>query len=232
MKVAIMQPYFFPYIGYWQLINAVDKFVIYDDVNYINRGWVNRNNILLNGKVQRINLQMVGASQNKLINQIEVSDSELFRKKLLKTIETAYRKAPYYLETFSIIENIVNNTEKNLAKYLEYSIRRVCKHLQIDTEIIMSSCIQKNNSLKGQDKIIEICKILNADEYYNAIGGQELYSREDFNNIGIKLKFLKTNNINYTQYKSEFTPNLSIIDVMMFNSINEISKILKDYILV
>lgn len=93
MKVAIMQPYFFPYIGYWQLINAVDKFVIYDDVNYINRGWVNRNNILLNGKVQRINLQMVGASQNKLINQIEVSDSELFRKKTIKNYRNSLQKS-------------------------------------------------------------------------------------------------------------------------------------------
>jgi len=232
VKVGIMQPYFFPYIGYWQLINAVDKFVIYDDVNFIKGGWINRNNILYNGKVKRINLQMNGASSNKLINEIEVSDSEIFRRKLLKTIEASYKKAPYFSETYKIIEDIVNNNEKNLAKYLEYSIRRISEYLLITTEIIMSSDINKNNELKGQDKVIEICQILGADKYYNAIGGQELYSREDFKKMGIELKFIKTNNISYNQFSHDFTPNLSIIDVMMFNSISEVNELLNEYTLI
>lgn len=229
MKVGIMQPYFFPYIGYWQLLNAVDKYVIYDDVNFIKGGWINRNRILMNGEDKMINLKMKGASTNKLINEVEVADDKVYNKKLLKTIEACYCKSPYYSVVFLIIEKIINNEEKNLAKYLEFSIRQISKYLSINTEIIVSSTINKNNNLRGQDKVIEICKILEADEYYNAIGGQELYFYEDFIANIIKLKFLKTGNIEYKQNKNEFIPNLSIIDVMMFNSVEDIKKMLNQY---
>jgi len=229
MKVGIMQPYFFPYIGYWQLINAVDKYVIYDDVNYIKRGWINRNRILMNGEGKLINLQMHNASQNKFINEVEVLGNPIYNKKLFKTLETCYKKAPYYADTFPIIESVITQDERNLAKYLEFSIRRVSEYLSIDTELIVSSTITKNNDLQGQDKIIEICKVLGADEYINAIGGQALYSPENFTAQGIRLKFLKTSEIRYQQFKNENVPNLSIIDVMMFNSIEEIKKMLEEY---
>lgn len=229
MKVGIMQPYFFPYIGYWQLMNAVDKYVIYDDVNFINRGWINRNNILMNGESKMINLKLNYASQNKLINEIEVLDDPIYKKKLLKTIETFYRKSPYYSSAFPVIENIITQDEKNLAGYLEYSIRKICEYLSIKVEIIVSSTINKNNELKGQNKIIEICKILGADEYYNAIGGQELYSYDDFAVSKIKLNFLKTEVGEYKQFNNEFVWNLSIIDVMMFNYAEDIKKMLDRY---
>lgn len=224
-----MQPYFFPYIGYWQLINAVDKFVIYDDVNFINRGWINRNNVLINGGKKLINLRMHNASQNKLINEIEVLGDNIFNNKLLKSIESNYKKAPCFSEAYQTIERIINQNEKNLAKYLEFQIRQVCDYLSIDTEIVVSSSIKKDNELKGQDKIIEICKVLGAEEYINAIGGQKLYSNEDFAAHGIELKFLKTGEIEYVQFKNQFVPNLSIIDVMMFNEPNKINEMLDDY---
>lgn len=229
MKVGIMQPYFFPYIGYWQLINAVDKYVIYDDVNFIKGGWINRNRILMDGEAKMINLQMRGASPNKLINAVEVSGDIIYNKKLLKTIENCYKKAPYFLNAFPIIENIITQDNKNLAKYLEYSIRQICEYLSISTELMISSTINKNNNLKAQDKVIEICKIIGAEEYYNAIGGQELYSYEDFAYQNIKLRFLKTEEIKYNQFNNEYAPNLSIIDVMMFNSKEQIKKMLNRY---
>ncbi|NLY76517.1 MAG: WbqC family protein [Tissierellia bacterium] len=229
MKVGIMQPYFFPYIGYWQLINAVDKYIIYDDVNYIKRGWVNRNRILVNGQARLINLKIHKASQNILINETKILIDPIYNKKLLKTIEHSYKKAPYYNEIFPIIERIILQEDENLARYLEFSIKEICKYLCIDTEIIISSSLNKNNHLKGQEKIIEICKILGADEYYNPIGGKELYSYEDFLNEGIKLNFLQTRTVNYKQFDNDFVPNLSIIDVMMFNSVDEIKKMLHDY---
>lgn len=229
MKIGIMQPYIFPYIGYWQLMNAVDKYVIYDDVNYIKRGWINKNRILMNGEEKIINLQLHNVSQNKLINEIELLGDPVNNKKLLKTIESCYKKAPYYSEVFPIIENVINNDEKNLAKYLEYSIRKICEYLSIDTELIVSSTIEKNNDLRGQDKIIEICKVLGGDEYYNAIGGQELYENEQFTKQGLKLSFLETGVIEYKQFKNEFAPNLSIIDVMMFNSKSDIKEIMSLY---
>lgn len=229
MKLAIMQPYFFPYIGYWQLINSVDKFVIYDDVNFIKRGWINRNRILVNGEAKFINLKMNKASQNKLINEIELLIDPIYNKKLLKTIEYSYKKAPYYGEVFPVIESIIMQKEKNLARYLEFSIRKICEYLLISTELIISSSINKNNDLKGQDKILEICKILGADEYYNAIGGKELYSYEDFVFQGINLKFLKTDVIRYKQFSNKFISNLSIIDVMMFNKRKDIEAKLLQY---
>jgi hypothetical protein len=229
MKLGIMQPYFFPYIGYWQLMKVVDKYIIYDDVNFIKGGWINRNKILINGEGKLINLRMYNASQNKLINQVEVLGNPVYNKELLKTLEVCYKKAPYYDDVFPVIESIITLDEKNLARYLEFSIRRVSEYLSIDTELIVSSAITKNNDLRGQDKVIEICKVLGADEYINAIGGQALYSPEDFAAQRIQLKFLKTGEIRYQQFKNEFVQNLSIIDVMMFNSIEEVKKMLEKY---
>ncbi|MBN1060027.1 WbqC family protein [Clostridium botulinum] len=229
MKLGIMQPYFFPYIGYWQLMNAVDKYVIYDDVNFIKGGWINRNRILMNSEAKMINIQMNGATPNKLINEVEVSGNQVNNKKLLKSIESCYKKAPYYSNIFPIIENIIIQDEKNLSKYLEHSIRKVCEYLSIDTEMIISSSINKNNDLKGQDKVIEICKVLGVDEYYNAVGGQQLYSYEEFSSEGLKLRFLKTGAVEYKQFNNEFVSNLSIIDVLMFNSKEDVQKMLQQY---
>ena len=223
MKIGIMQPYFFPYIGYWQLINAVDKYVIYDDVNFKKGGWINRNRILINGEAKFINLKMKGASQNKLINEIEAANDEDYNRRLITTIDKCYKKAPYFNEVFPIIREIINCDEKNLANNLEYSIRRISKYLSINTEIIISSNISKNNALKAQDKIIEICRILGGSEYYNAVGGKKLYSYEKFLESGIELKFLNTDQIEYKQFNNDFIGNLSIIDVMMFNSKGDIN---------
>lgn len=232
MKIGIMQPYFLPYIGYWQLLNAVDKYVIYDDVNYIKGGWINRNRILINKEAKYFNVKLNGASPNKLINEVEVSLDEVYQKKLLKTIEENYKKAPFFYKIFPVIQRIVENKEINLAKYLEYSIREICSYLDIKTELIISSNLEKNNSLKGKDKVIEICKKLGGSEYYNAIGGQELYSFEEFKSNGIELKFLKTEEINYQQFNNEFVPYLSILDVMMFNSKEKVKEFLNNYSLV
>lgn len=229
MKIAIMQPYFFPYLGYWQLINAVDLYVIYDDVNFIKGGWINRNNILMNGKPARINLQIDHVSQNKLINQVQITGNEVFNRKLLKTLEHCYKKAPYFSEVIPVIERVIMQKENNLVRYLEFSIKSVCEYLSIETEMVLSSNLPKDNSLRWQDKIIEICKLLKADEYINAIGGQDLYSYPEFLEQGIELKFLKTYDISYPQFSDQFAPNLSIIDVMMFNSPERIGDYLEDY---
>lgn len=232
MKIGIMQPYFLPYIGYWQLLNAVDKYIIYDDVNYINRGWINRNRILLNSKDKMITLSLKEVSQNKLIKEIELLNNEKEREKLLKTISQSYKKAPFYDEVYPLIEEILNFKEINLGKFLENSIKKIIEYLEINTTILISSEIEKDNMLKGKNKILDICKNLGASEYYNAIGGQELYSYEEFNKEEIKLKFLKSGNIEYRQFKNEFIPNLSIIDVMMFNSKEKIKEFLNNYTLI
>lgn len=224
-----MQPYFFPYIGYWQLVNAVDKFVVYDDVNYINRGWINRNRILSNGKDIYFNIILRKSSQNKLINEIEVDNSVDEINKRMKTLEISYAKAPFFKETIELVKEIFGCENFNLAGFLTNSIKAIAEYLDMHTEIIISSDIEKNNDLHAQDKIIDICKIIGADEYINPIGGQELYSYEMFDKQGIKLKFLKTDYIIYKQFNNKFIPSLSIIDVLMFNGKMKTIQLLNKY---
>jgi hypothetical protein len=232
MKVAIMQPYFLPYISYFQLINAVDVFVIYDDVNYIKKGWINRNTILLNGKGFLFNIPLQEMSQNKAINQIHIEENSKWKKKLLKTITLSYKKAPFFAEVFPIIENIIEQEEKNLAKFITYSLTEICNFLSIKTNIVISSDIEKNNNLKGQHKIIEICKKVRGDNYINAIGGVVLYDKDVFLKCDISLSYIKSNTIIYSQFKNEFIPWLSIIDIMMFNSAKQIKNFLSQYDLI
>ena len=229
MTLGIMQPYFMPYIGYWQLMAAVDTYVIYNDVNYIKKGWINRNNILVNNDKQMFTISLNGASQNKLINEITIADDFT---KFCKTIRMAYHKAPYYNDVMALLDMILSYQSCNLADFIANSIKLVCEYLDIQTKIIMSSDIEKDNSLKGQNKILEICKLLNADTYYNAIGGQELYDKSVFEKENITLYFLQSSTSRYSQFGEEFISGLSIIDVLMFNAKEEINIMLKNFQLV
>lgn len=232
MKVGIMQPYFVPYIGYWQLMNAVDKYVIYDDVNFIKSGWINRNRILLNQETKYLNIPMIGASSFKLINEVEINQDQKLIKKTIRTIENAYSKAPYYKIVSPMIAEILNCGKNNLASYITKSFEIICDYLEIHTELILSSTLAKDNNLRSQDKVIAICKLLGGKEYYNAIGGKNLYEKKSFEREGIQLNFLETNEIVYQQFNHEFIPNLSIIDVMMFNDKETIKKMLTMFKLV
>lgn len=234
MKLGIMQPYFFPYLGYWQLMNAVDQYVVYDDVNYIKGGRINRNAILMQGKSHNINLILRGASPNKLIREVEVDTQDVLQTKLLRTLEQAYSKAPCFSDVMPVLTDVIRQKEANLAQYLYYSIQAVSQYLGIRTKLLLSSEIDKDTELKAYAKVIDICKVTGADQYYNAIGGVELYEphRSQFNDAGVELRFLKMNEISYPQFKNEFVPNLSIIDVMMFNPPKEIRCLLGEYTLV
>ncbi|MEP7147015.1 MAG: WbqC family protein [bacterium] len=232
MKLAVMQPYLFPYIGYFQLINAVDKFVIYDDVNFIKKGWINRNNLLINGHANLFTVPLKNSSQNKLIKEIEISRSEKWEKDLLKTLEISYKKSQYFEEVYKIIECIIQNDEKNISAFIYFSLQKINNYLEIKTEIVKSSSLYLNNYLKQSERIIDICKKENADEYINPSGGMELYSKELFRKNGLSLNFIKTNNIVYEQFNGNFEKSLSIIDVMMFNSKTKIKELLNEYELI
>ena len=229
VKIGIMQPYFLPYIGYWQLMNLVDQYVIYDDVNFINRGFIHRNRILYNGEPKYFNLPMKKASQNKLINEIKVNFEQDFYNRNMSILTQIYKKAPYFNETMEVIDKVLSCKEENVALFLKNSFEVVNIYLGIQTELLLSSDLGKNNNLRGQDKIISICELLNATEYYNAIGGQELYNYDKFNEREIKLGFLKMKEIVYKQFESDFVSNLSIVDVMMFNNKEKIREMLKQY---
>ncbi|WP_345977038.1 WbqC family protein [Sulfurimonas sp. HSL3-7] len=229
MVTAIMQPYLFSYIGYWQLIKSVDTFVILDDVHYKKKGYINRNSILIDGKAHKITLHLKALSQNKLINEIDIGNNSV---NILKSIAIVYKRAPYFQDIFPLIKSILEFSEKNLAKFIGNSLEEISNYLELNTKFIYSSAIEKDNSLRGQDKIINICEILNAKVYINLIGGQALYSKAKFKEYDIKLHFIENEIVEYRQFQNEFVPYLSIIDIMMFNSKDEVREMLNRYRLI
>lgn len=229
MIVAIMQPYFFPYLGYFQLMAAVDRFILYDDVNYIKQGWINRNRILINNQAHYLTLDLQGASSFKKINEVGLSFNA---SKLLKTIKQAYGKAPFYQETFPLIDKILFFEQNNLAAFVINSIREISAHLAIKVKIHVSSELNVGSDKSGQERVIEICRFFQATKYINAIGGKELYSKEIFRENGITLKFINSNFVRYQQFDHEFVPFLSIIDVMMFNAKEQVTDLLQQYTLI
>lgn len=232
MKLAIMQPYIFPYIGYFQLINAVDKFVIYDDVNFINRGWINRNRILVNGKDSLFTIPLKEASQNKLINEIEVNWDSNWKNKWLKTLEQSYKKAPYFEAILPLIQATLASEKLIFSEIIVENLQLICTYLGIGTQIVPSSSIYQNTQLKAQERILDICLQEQANHYINPIGGMELYNKEVFAEKQIQLNFIKTQAIQYPQFKNEFVPWLSIVDVLMFNSVEDIKSYLDKYELI
>jgi hypothetical protein len=231
--IGIMQPYFFPYIGYFQLINSVDTFVIYDNIKYTKKGWINRNRILSNGKDKLITLPIKKDSDYLNVVERMISDDWQTEKiKFLNQLSSSYKKAPKFTEIFPIINDIINNDEKNLFDFIYNSLTQINYYLGIKTQIIKSSEIDIDHNLKSKDKVIAICKKLEASDYINPIGGTELYDKGEFIKHGINLNFIKSNSITYKQFENEFVPWLSIIDLLMFNSKDKIVEYLSDYSLI
>jgi len=227
MKIAIMQPYLFPYIGYFQLMNSVDCFVIYDDVQYIKRGWINRNNILLNNNAHLFSFSVNQDSQQTNINQRKYSPQMPAEvAKFFITLEHSYKRAPFYDNTIKLLRNVFHSVDMNVAGFNGRQLKIIANYLGMDTKFRFSSEIDMASELKGKERIVEICRRLRADQYINAIGGQGLYSKDHFQKAGITLSFLQTENISYKQFDNSFVSYLSIIDVLMFNSKEDIVKLL------
>ncbi|MGY2132726.1 WbqC family protein [Hymenobacter sp. HD11105] len=229
MRIAIMQPYIFPYLGYFQLIAAVDKFILLDNVHYINKGWINRNRILLNNKITPFVISLKKASQNKLIRDLEISYETSWQIKLLKTLEAAYAKAPYFNVVFPMVRQVLTANETHIARLVYTSLLQVLEYLSIHTEIKANSRGYANEHLRAQDKILDICHQEQADEYVNLVGGAALYEKALFNQHGVRLIFLEPVLSAYQQYSADHVPGLSILDVLMHNSPEQINQMLQQY---
>ena len=222
MKLGIMQPYIFPYIGYYQLIGAVDKFIVYDNVQYTKKGWINRNRLLQNGKDMTFSIPLRNDSDFLSIRDRWIS-ADFNRERLLNRITEDYRRAPHFEQMFPLIRDILKFGDKNLFGFIYNSILRTCEYLNIATEILISSTVPIDHSLKNLDRVLAFCKSAGAEIYVNSIGGMELYSKETFREEGIDLQFIRPKPFEYEQFGNEFVPWLSIIDVMMFNDRDMIS---------
>lgn len=232
-KIAVMQPYVFPYLGYFQLINAVDEFVFYDDVSFIKRGWINRNRILSDKDSKLISFPCKSISQNKFIKDIQIDLDSKDYLNIRKTISQAYKKAPYYLETLQVINQVFKLPANNISDFAINSVKLCCEYLDIQIMFSVSSKdYSEFSSLKRNDRLVKITKKSGSSFYINPIGGQDLYSKQYFKKNGIDLFFLKPNLPAYKQFKNEFVTGLSIIDVMMFNSPEKIRSMLNQYALI
>jgi hypothetical protein len=229
VKLAVMQPYFFPYLGYFQLIDAVDAFVVFDDVNFIRGGWINRNYIWGRSGRQRLTLPLLSASQNNRINQISLAD---IPDRLLKTIRHTYGKAPHYATVLPLVEAVLQQKERNLACFVETGLRLVCDYLGQRPEWYLSSHLDKDNLLHGQERVLAICELMGATHYINLPGGKALYDADVFREKGIQLSFVSPRPLSYRQFDDEFVPDLSIIDVMMFHDQPRCRRLSREYDLV
>jgi hypothetical protein len=229
-----MQPYFFPYVGYFQLINSVDEFIIYDNIQYTKKGWINRNRILVNGSDKLITLPIKKESDYLDVVQRELADSwNNDRQKILNIIKTSYYRAPFFKPVYELIEQCLITTEHNLFNFIYNSLERVNEYIGITTiPMIKSSTINIDHTLKSEQKVIALCKERGATIYINAIGGVHLYDKDRFKQHGLELNFIKSNPIIYNQFNNEFIPWLSIIDVLMFNSLETINNFVNSYTLI
>jgi hypothetical protein len=232
-KIAIMQPYFLPYIGYFQLINTVNEFIIYDNIQFSKSGWIHRNRILENGKDVYISLPIKKDSDYLDVKDRVLADSfEKDKLKMIAKIKNNYREAPFFEYIMPLVETIFQSQDKNLFQFTFQSLKKVCEYLEIDTPFIVSSTINIDHTLKGEKKVKALLKERKGEVYINPIGGMELYEKVDFKKEGIDLLFIKTNDFTYRQFKNDFIPFLSIVDVMMFNNLSTIKNHLINYRLI
>lgn len=228
-----MQPYLFPYLGYYQLIHAVDVFVILDDVQYIKQGWINRNQILVHHDSKMFTLPVKKDSYEKYINERYYNDItfDTNKKNILDLIFHAYKKAPHYPEIFELINEVMDYSNLNVADFNAHGLQLVCDYLGIETRFIIASQMGRNRDIDREEAVIDMNRLVGADCCITPIGGKQLYSKDDFRRQGVDLWFLEMNGVVYPQFGKEFVPSLSIIDVMMFNSKEKIRELLHCYTL-
>ena len=218
MRLAIMQPYFVPYIGYFQLMSAVDKIVLLDDVNFIKGGWINRNRIAVNGQPHWLTLPLAQASQNRLINEIKILDEAEWKRKAMRTVEVSYRGAPFFGEVFPFLANLLQEARGSLSAFLSWHLGQVAEMIGLETRIEKTAAIYPTEGRNGQDRILDICHREGAKSYVNLPGGKGLYDAFAFAAAGIELRFLQPNLETLPlRHSGDEGPSLSIIDLLMLN---------------
>lgn len=249
-----MQPYFFPYLGFYQGVHAVDKYILYDNLAYIKEGWMNKNRFLVvNGEPTYFIAEVKKKSSFRKISDIELVDNNWWRKKIMKSIFYNYKKSPFFDEIYPIVERVVNAKVGFLTELNSRSIIEVCNYLEIKAEITTDTSkylqledklandeleissrfpsIRLNNPEKKVIRVIEICRAEGAEIFINAIGGRKLYDKEEFERHNIKLFFVQTNQYSYQQSTEKFYSHLSIIDVLMNCGKDGTKKLLNEYTL-
>ncbi|MBN3790859.1 WbqC family protein [Burkholderia sp. Ac-20353] len=226
MKLAIMQPYLFPYVGYFQLAAAVDKFVFYDDVAFIKNGWINRNRILLGGHAHYLTVPLVGASSSRRIDEVQIQPRERWQPKLRELLRHAYAKAPHYAGVTELVERILSLETDSIARLAAHGVMETCRYIGIAPAFVATSTQYRNAALKGEVRVLDICAREQARTYVNLPGGRALYDRASFAAADIDLAFVEPELRPYPQFGAPFVPGLSILDLLMFNRVDAVRAML------
>lgn len=229
MTLAIMQPYLFPYIGYFQLLHACDCFVSLNDANFIKRGWINRNRILLDGRDHLFTVPLRNVSQYVTIRDTCIADDDGWKRKLIQQLQHAYRKAPRAGEVLPVVTGLIAGAEGSIAALAEEALRATLRLAGLERPIVRASELGLPEGLRGQDRILAICQALGTSTYVNPPGGRELYQAERFHERGMELRFLKVGEVRYDQGGAGFVAGLSIIDVLMWNTPEQVRALLAQY---
>ena len=229
-RIAVMQPYFFPYLGYYQLFNCVDEFIFFDDANFFKKGFINNNYFVLSGIKTKFTIPIKNASQNRSINQHEYIKDRLI-KKFLKSVYLNYKESKKFQCIFNIINQIFDTDNLNVADLNITTITKIFQYLNINKKFFKSSDILPKGQYKNKTWIAEICKVREGTTYINSFGGRRLYKADFFKSYDLDLEFLKPNFSKYMQFSKAFIPSLSMIDVLMHNSKEEVRKLLIDCII-
>ena len=235
--IAIMQPYFFPYLGYFSLIKHTEKFILFDTVQFIRHGWIERNRVLKQDEGwQYIQVPLVKKNgRSTLINDIEINNNENWQNKILSQLQHYKKKAPNYLRIISLLNDIFFQKYEDIVTLVKISLEKTLQYLSIEKELLVFSKmdlqIEKANA--PDEWALNICKAIEgATEYWNPPGGQCFFDKSKYDKSGINLRFHEIHLTEYNQHRGKFEPSLSILDVMMFNSVQEINKMLDNYSLI
>jgi hypothetical protein len=233
MRLGIMQPYFLPYLGYFQLIFATDTWIVFDTPQYIRHGWINRNRILKpDGKDwQYISIPIKKHSREAKIKDIEISYMEDWKTKITAQLSHYKIKAPYYSATMDVINQCINTSSNSIVDLNINAIKSVCDYLNIKFNYNVHSHMNLTHDTPTHagEWALHTCTSIGAKEYINPPGGREIFDKGQFINAGIDLFFLETQFSEYNQRNKNFIKGLSIIDVMMFNSAKEIAQMLCNF---
>jgi len=230
-----MQPYFMPYIGYFSLIKHVDQFILFDTPQFIRHGWIERNKVLKpNNEPLYIKVPLQKHTRDTQINKVVINNSENWKEKILAQLIPYKKKAPYYNVVIKLLQDIFEDETESIVELNYISLRKICDYLNIKTEIkIWSEMNIGIEQVNAPDEwALNICKALDIKEYYNAIGGNTFFDKCKYEKAGISINFIETESIAYKQFSNMFVPFLSIIDILMFNSMEEVKEMLDKYDLI
>lgn len=236
MKVGIMQPYFFPYLGYFSLIKHTERFILFDTVQFIRHGWIERNRILKpDSDWQYIQTPLVKTSQSTPIKSMLINNNTDWKGKILAQLQHYKKKSPYYFATIDVLKDIFNSEYDDIVSFNHVSLKKICEYIGIDAQIdVFSQMDMDIEPVNSPDEwALNICKAMGGvEEYWNPIGGTSFFDRDKYRQNNIKLFFQQMTLAEYDQKRPNFEMGLSIIDVMMFNSKEEINKMLDNYELI